>query len=104
MGKVETRIIKRADLWPAVLVESLRSEVCPICGGRKGVRMTMCRADYKALPASIRSALYSGVGIGYEEAIGDVMTFFAIDALYLPADGNCGAAALRGEGGGADGS
>lgn len=84
---IETQKVGREDLGVFELVESLRSHVCPVCGGGKSARMTMCRRDYKQLPRELQHALYSRVGAGYEEAMKDCMTHFGIEELVVPAVG-----------------
>lgn len=58
---------------PTRLVASLRSIVCPACGGKKKVAQTLCGKDYYALPLPMRTALYKRVGEGYEKAIYDAL-------------------------------
>lgn len=49
------------------LIQELVGTDC-VCGARKPSQMTHCRKCYFALPEPARSALYSLVGHGYEEA------------------------------------
>lgn len=51
------------------LVTSLRSDLCPACGGTKKPAQTLCRLCYIALPRRKRLALYDRLGEGYQEAV-----------------------------------
>ena len=55
------------------LIASLISEICPICGGPKKRRHSMCGRDYRRLTHRTQMALYDGVGAGYMEAISQAM-------------------------------
>ena len=59
------------------LVESLQSEVCPACQGRKWEGKSVCIRCWRRLPAEIRQALYRRVGQGYEEAVGAALEALA---------------------------
>jgi hypothetical protein len=51
------------------LIDSLRSKICPACGGAKKPRNTFCSNCYLTLPKPMRVHLYDRVGDGYEEAV-----------------------------------
>lgn len=51
------------------LVISLRSDVCPACGGAKMPGQTLCRKEYSRLPKPGRMRLYQRLGHGYEDAV-----------------------------------
>ena len=51
------------------LIDSLRSDRCPACGGTKKPGQTFCRADYRRLTAAEKHRLHDPVGNGYEEAV-----------------------------------
>lgn len=61
------------------LVTSLRSNLCPACGGKKKPRNTLCGGCYFILAPSQRAALYHRVGEGYEEAFADAMKHLKIE-------------------------
>lgn len=67
------------------LVRSLRSTVCPACGGAKSSGMTLCQSDYYRLPAHARKRLYRRVGEGYESAFHAAMAELGVAAPILPA-------------------
>lgn len=69
-----------------LLVSSLRSSVCPACGGRKDRGKTLCLADYRRLPKTMRNALYARVGEGYGAAVAEAMTFLEATSFCLPPD------------------
>jgi hypothetical protein len=66
------------------LVRSLRSETCPMCGGRKQSGQTMCQRDYCRLPRGVQSALYRGLGRGYEQAIQSAMGHLSVTNFIMP--------------------
>lgn len=51
------------------LTDSLKSTVCPACGGGKAARQSLCRQCYMGLPPAVRTRLYLRVGEGYEQAM-----------------------------------
>jgi hypothetical protein len=53
--------------WDVLAMKELGSETC-YCGGTKRTMQTFCRAEYYALPADMRHALYNRIGAGYKEA------------------------------------
>ena len=61
------------------LIDSLRSTVCPACGGPKHAKMSLCGRQYRQLPPAMRNALYRRIGNGYREAFIEAMSFFDID-------------------------
>lgn len=67
-------------------VTSLRSTVCPHCGGGKKARQTLCGRAYFKLPLSLRKALYSPVGSGYEQAIAKALDYLGVKSFINPGD------------------
>lgn len=57
------------------LIESLRSNTCPACGGGKRPRASLCYGCFTALPKSMRARLYDLVGHGYEQAVGAALNY-----------------------------
>lgn len=70
---------------PRQLVASLRSEVCPMCGGAKASGHTLCRREYRALPHGMKMALYDRLGAGYEEAVKNAFGWRDATTFILPA-------------------
>jgi hypothetical protein len=66
------------------LVESLRSTVCPACGGKKNRAQTFCGNDYYSIPPAARKALYNRLGKGYREAVAVAMDLLGASQFYLP--------------------
>lgn len=66
------------------LVRSLRSTVCPACGGPKQPRQTFCRQDYFALSKHRRQSLYDPLGSGYAEAVVAAMGLLGRDEFKMP--------------------
>lgn len=69
----------------AELMQSLRSETCPTCGGPKGAMRTLCLACFRKLPHTIKNRLYSRFGEGYETAFQDAMRFLKVTEIKPPA-------------------
>lgn len=67
------------------LIASLTSTLCPMCGGVKKRRQTMCLADYRRLSRRTQMALYDGVGDGYMEAVAQAMNELQVKVFRLPA-------------------
>jgi hypothetical protein len=61
--------IGNVELTSRVLVASLRSCRCPMCGGTKKAAQTLCGRDYYSLPRELQLALYRRLGSGYAEAV-----------------------------------
>ena len=72
------------DLDDRTLVTSLRSTVCPACGGAKKGRQTLCLADYRRLPGAMRTALYARLCSGYREAVIEAMNFLGAAEFRMP--------------------
>jgi hypothetical protein len=53
----------------AILLSSLRGNVCPCCGGRKRPNTSLCFAGYGALTRQQKNDLYKRFGEGYEAAL-----------------------------------
>jgi hypothetical protein len=51
------------------ILESLRGDVCPACGGVKERRRTFCRPCYFRLTGQQQKDLYKRFGAGYAEAV-----------------------------------
>ncbi|MGB7156682.1 MAG: hypothetical protein WBD40_01370 [Tepidisphaeraceae bacterium] len=66
------------------LIESLRSDFCPICQGLKKPYQTMCARDYHRLPPRLKQALYASIGEGYEGAVRGAMTALHTTVFHLP--------------------
>lgn len=75
-------MITRELLTPRLVVDSLRSNVCPACGGRKGRAKTMCLTDYRKLPIAMRKALYAHLGEGYEQAVFEALRFLNVETFH----------------------
>lgn len=58
----------------AVLVRSLRSNLCPACGKWKSAGKSLCFRDYTSLPSVTREFLYREIGRGYEDAMLEALT------------------------------
>jgi predicted amidophosphoribosyltransferase len=58
-----------ATLSPRTALASLRSRVCPACGGRKPSMKSLCITCYHELPKHLRDDLYLLIGQGYEETL-----------------------------------
>ncbi len=65
-------------------IESLRSRLCPACGGSKKPRQTLCYGCYKKLPQGRKDALYDYVGEGYEEAVEAAFKSLGVDKPSWP--------------------
>ena len=78
-------MISRKDLTMPLVITSLRSNICPACGGLKNRAQTLCRTDYYRLPAGLRSALYARVGAGYEEALTDALHHLNAETFHTQA-------------------
>jgi hypothetical protein len=72
------------QLTDVALVTSLRSVKCPACGGAKKRGHTLCFREYRALPATFRSALYDRLHHGYREAVLEALQF--LDAATFQVD------------------
>lgn len=68
------------------LISSLRSGVCPACGGAKKSAQTMCRSCYFKLPRMMRDALYDRVGAGYEQAFDEAMQRLGVTEPHIPTE------------------
>jgi tRNA(Ile2) C34 agmatinyltransferase TiaS len=66
------------------LIASLRSTICPACGGAKKVKQTFCQYCYFDLPNAIRAHLYRLIGRGYEEALAEAMQHLTKTQFILP--------------------
>jgi len=69
---------------PRVLIASLRSTVCPACGGEKASRQSFCRNCYFVLPRHRRTSLYKRVGQGYESAFHAALQELNVDTPTWP--------------------
>jgi len=49
-------------------IESLAGKLCPVCKGEKQRAQSFCYRCFYTLPKTMRQALYSRVGEGYEQA------------------------------------
>lgn len=76
--------IARSELTDRLLVQSLGSKTCPVCGGIKKYKQTFCSKHYYALPHPMRRALYMGVGAGYRESVIEALTFLEKPEAILP--------------------
>jgi hypothetical protein len=65
-------------------VQSLRSTLCPACGGKKKARQTLCFSDYRALPKELRDRLFDRLGSGYEQAVANALEFLEVETPALP--------------------
>ena len=71
------------------LLESLRGDLCPACGGGKVPRQTLCRACYGRLPKPLGLALYRPIYPGpgrptYGEAFVRAMVELECDLPQFP--------------------
>jgi hypothetical protein len=66
------------------LLTSLRSTVCPSCGGRKKTMQTLCPREYMSLPREMKKSLWRRIGHGYKEAVYDAFVFFDLVEYRLP--------------------
>lgn len=66
------------QLTVEALLTSLRSTVCPACGGRKKTMQTLCVRQYMSLPRPMKQALYNRIGKGYKEAVHDAFIFLDV--------------------------
>jgi hypothetical protein len=60
------------------LFTSLRSTVCPSCGGKKKTMQTLCPREYMSLPRELKQALWRKIGHGYKEAVHDAFLFLDV--------------------------
>lgn len=67
-----------------ILVASLRSALCPACGGDKAPRNSFCWPCYRQLSRPLKSALYSRIGEGYEEAFRAALRTLNVDDPQFP--------------------
>jgi hypothetical protein len=74
------------QLTRAALVRSLRSTLCPACGGAKKSMHSLCLRDYRRLPKALRDGLWANVGAGYREGMADAMTFLERTEFKLPTE------------------
>lgn len=68
------------------LIKSLKSELCPVCAGKKKPRHTLCGKCYFKMPAELRNATYAPVGEGYAEAVQDAFIHHDITEPHWPED------------------
>jgi hypothetical protein len=66
------------------LLVSLRSVVCPACGGPKKTMQTLCRRDFYSLPTQARRDLWRQLGHGYREAVLVAMEILGKAEFILP--------------------
>jgi hypothetical protein len=78
--------IELTKIGSAELIRSLRSTICPLCGGEKVVRQTLCKTHYYALPVAMRKALYAMLGSGYRESVIEAIRFLGKTEFILPDD------------------
>jgi hypothetical protein len=67
------------------LIQSLLGVTCPLCGGKKGSRKTVCFTCWKGVPRRIQKALYQHIGEGYEQAFAEMCTLLDISPVTLEA-------------------
>ncbi len=71
-GQVEADLRLTVDRVDRLALRlSLKSRVCPMCGGPKKPGHSLCYGDFGSLPKSFQDALYQRFGQGYEGAIVD---------------------------------
>jgi hypothetical protein len=75
-------VITATDITRDMAIDSLYSQTCPACGGRKGEEKSLCYRDFCRLPAKIKADLYKFVGHGYEEALAAALTFLKADKFH----------------------
>jgi tRNA(Ile2) C34 agmatinyltransferase TiaS len=51
------------------LVNSLRSDTCPACGGYKRGAISVCPKCWRGLPKAKQQRMYDRIGEGYQEAM-----------------------------------
>lgn len=78
--------LSRYDLKPPArtLLASLRSTLCPCCGGGKSERRTLCGTCYYVLPKRERTALYNLLGDGYAEAVEAALKLLGVSDPHWP--------------------
>lgn len=79
-------VVRVIEYGTRELLASYRSKVCPMCGGTKAKKRSMCGGCYSLLCPALKSACYKRFREGYEEAIRDSADFLGVSALCLPAD------------------
>lgn len=77
-------MIKLEELTRGLVINSLRSNVCPACAGPKTPSQSLCYADYRRLPADVKTALYNQVGDGYEEALHRALAYLRATTFHAP--------------------
>ena len=68
MSNAETPTIELGSETVADLLTSLRSDVCPMCGGHKPSLKSICGRCWFNLPKPFRLPLYRQIRQGYQEA------------------------------------
>ena len=76
--------MKTDQLDNAAVYASLRSKLCPACGGEKKRLQTLCLKDYCSLSKSKQRAVYRKIGDGYVEAVRDALSFLGVQEPHLP--------------------
>lgn len=84
------------QLTPVNLVRSLRSCVCPACGGPKGRRKTFCLDCFNQLSPDNQRQLYQGLEQGYETAVLRALRVLGVTRFILPTDSDWGSATREG--------
>lgn len=67
-------------------MQSLRSALCPSCGGVKKPKQSLCFKCYKKLSPAQRDDLYQPMMDGYEEAISAALTALGVTTPTLKAE------------------
>jgi hypothetical protein len=78
--------LSRDYLTTELLISSLKSRVCPACGGLKDSRKTLCGRDYHLLPPALQGRLYSTVRRGYAQAVIEAFAFLEIGTFRTEAE------------------
>lgn len=66
------------------LGRSLRSNLCPACGGRKRARQSFCRTCFGHLTPTTKAGLYQRFGEGYEDEFDRALDELGIRSPHFP--------------------
>jgi len=69
-----------------ILIKSLRSTECPMCGSAKRMAQTMCPGCYRKLSPETKQDLYRRIGNGYEAAVEKAMAELGVAEFKNPPD------------------
>lgn len=67
-------------------IVSLRSDVCPHCGGHKSPHKSICFRSWSKLPGFMKQALYRRVGEGYEAALAQALDYLGCKTFITPSE------------------